>query len=84
MFPTFLVTRNPFNNNNITLVSQDVGGFLLELVGHDSDLWIVAEALDAMFDVFGEDHLDPVVMEIGLVDKLKKILPVLKSKVCIY
>ena len=55
--------------------------FLLEVVCKDSDLWVVAEALDSIFDVFGEDHIDPVVREIGLVEKLKSIAPVLKSKV---
>ena len=47
----------------------------------DTDLWVVAEALDAIFDVFGEDHIDPIVREIGLVEKLKTVAPVLKSKV---
>ena len=56
--------------------------FLLEVVCKDSDLWVVAEALDSIFDVFGEDHIDPVVKEIGMVEKLKNIAPALKSKVC--
>ena len=47
----------------------------------DTDLWVVAEALDAIFDVFGEDHIDAIVREIGLVEKLKTVAPVLKSKV---
>ena len=47
----------------------------------DTDLWVVAESLDSIFDVFGEDHIDPVVEEIELVQKLKMIIPNLKSKV---
>ena len=60
---------------------QDIGVFLLEIVCKDSDLWVVAEALDAIFDVFGEDHIDPVVREIGLVEKLNTVAPALKAKV---
>ena len=55
--------------------------FLLEVVCKDSDLWVVAEALDSIFDVFGEDHVDPVLEEIGMIEKLKSIAPALKSKV---
>ena len=47
----------------------------------DTDLWVVAEALDAIFDVFGEDHLNPVIKEIELIEKLKSVAPALKSKV---
>jgi len=54
---------------------------LLEIVCKDTDLWVVAESLDSIFDVFGEDHIDPVVKEIELVQKLKMIIPTLKSKV---
>lgn len=63
------------------LIFQDIGVFLLEVVCKDSDLWVVAESLDSIFDVFGEDHIDPVVKEIGLVEKLKMIAPSLKAKV---
>jgi hypothetical protein len=36
---------------------------------------VIAESLDAMFDVFGEDHLDPIVREIQMVERLKSLLP---------
>ncbi|XP_041375452.1 HEAT repeat-containing protein 3-like [Gigantopelta aegis] len=68
-------------NQQLHTLLKDMGVFLLDLIGHDSDLWIVAEALDATFDIFGEDHLDPIVVEIDLVDKLRKILPMLKSRI---
>ena len=42
---------------------------------------MVAEALDAIFDVFAEDHLNPGMREIGLVDKLQALVPSLKQKV---
>lgn len=59
---------------------KDIGMFLLESCSKDDQLWVVAEALDAIFDVFAEDHLDPVVKEISLVEKLKTLAPSLKQK----
>jgi len=47
----------------------------------DERLWVAAEALDATFDVFAEDHIDPVLQEIDLIAKLQAIAPVLKTKV---
>lgn len=55
--------------------------FLLEICSKSSDLWVTAEALDVIFDVFAEDHLDVVAQEIGLVGKLTNLLPALKGKV---
>jgi hypothetical protein len=55
--------------------------FLLEICCKENDLWVIAESLDAMFDVFGEDHLDPIVREIQMVERLKSLLPTLKSQV---
>jgi len=46
---------------------MDISGYrriLLEIVCKDTDLWVVTESLDSIFDVFGEDHIDPVVEEI--------------------
>lgn len=60
---------------------QDIGVLLLEVVCKDADLWVVAESLDSIFDVFGEDHVDPVLREIGLVEKLRTVAPALKAKV---
>lgn len=60
---------------------KDVGMFLLEICCKESDLWVIAESLDAMFDVFGEDHLDPIVKEIQMVERLKSLLPSLKSQI---
>ena len=42
---------------------------------------MVAESLDAIFDVFGPDETDPILKEIGLIAKLKVLAPILKRKV---
>ncbi|XP_064468400.1 HEAT repeat-containing protein 3-like [Ornithodoros turicata] len=62
-------------------VLKRVGQYLLEVCLKDSDIGVVAEALDAVFDVFGEDSTDSVGREIELVPKLRQILPVFKTKI---
>ncbi|XP_055955315.1 HEAT repeat-containing protein 3 [Patella vulgata] len=61
-------------------ILKDIGLFLVENC-KDQDLWVVAEALDSIFDVFGEDHIDSIVKEIDLIQKLRTILPPLKAKI---
>lgn len=63
------------------LLIKNIGNFLLEVGNKDSELWVSAEALDAIMDVFAEDHLDPLASEISLMEKLKLLLPTLKSRV---
>lgn len=64
-----------------TNVLKKVGQYLLEVSSKDSDIVVVTEALDATFDVFGEDTTDAVAAEIDLVTKLRQVLPAFKSKV---
>lgn len=62
-------------------VLKKVGQYLLEVASKDSDIVVVTEALDATFDVFGEDITDAVATEIDLVTKLRHLLPAFKNKV---
>ena len=45
---------------------MDISGYRCIFVRDckDTDLWVVTESLDSIFDVFGEDHIDPLVEEI--------------------
>jgi hypothetical protein len=62
-------------------VDQNIGKFLLELCGRESELWVVAEAVDTIIDVFGEDETDSAALHINLVQKLQALLSSLKHKV---
>jgi hypothetical protein len=42
---------------------------------------VVAEAVDTVIDVFGEDETDNAAAHINLVEKLQALLPSLKHKV---
>ncbi|KAK7114740.1 HEAT repeat-containing protein 3-like [Littorina saxatilis] len=61
-------------------VVQEVGGCLMAAATHGTDLVVVAEALDALFDVFADDATDPVAQNLQLTEKLKAIMPQLKAK----
>lgn len=67
--------------NLCSLLKQNIGIFLLTIVCGDKDLWVVSEALDSLFDVFGEDHLDSIDHDISLTDRLSKFVPEMKSRV---
>ena len=54
---------------------------LLDVASNNSDVVIVSEALDSLFDVFKEDYTDPVAKDIALVDKLKALQSSFKVKV---
>ena len=60
---------------------QEVGRRLVEAATHSLDLVVVAEALDALFDVFADDATDPVAQNLQLTQRLQSILPQLKAKV---
>ncbi|CAL1283744.1 unnamed protein product [Larinioides sclopetarius] len=58
-----------------------IGSFLLDICTKSTDMWIIAETLDKIFDVFAEDHVDFIAKDIGLIEKLTHLVPVLKAKI---
>lgn len=56
-----------------------IGSVLLEISSKSVDMWVIAEALDALIDVFAEDPIDYLAQEINLVEKLNHVLPTLKK-----
>ncbi|CAH1270839.1 HEATR3 [Branchiostoma lanceolatum] len=73
-----VLAKQPDSAEKLTLI----GTFLTEVAGKDAVLWVVAEALDAIFDVFGDGpQVDAVAGNIGLVAKLRQISPLFKSRV---
>lgn len=55
---------------------------LRDAVTNDESLWVIAEALDAIFDLFADNPTaDVAAGNIGLLIHLEKIVPALKSRV---
>ena len=71
----------PNVGQNFTQCSQIFAQFLLDAASKDTDIRVVAEALDKIFDMFAEDYTDDLCIRINLVSQLKKILPTLKIKI---
>merc|ERR1719419_1480230 len=73
---------HPISKESLTLPSESMGSFLL-LAANDADLAVSAEALDALFDVYGQDV--DIVYEaerrIALIDHLNSLFPTFKDKV---
>lgn len=55
--------------------------FLLDACTKENEVWVIAEALDAIMDIFAEDETNELAAEIELVDKLRVLMPILNNKV---
>ena len=60
---------------------ENIGRFLLDISRKDDTVWIVAEALDAIFDVFAEDHINQIIQDLNMLQILSQLAPILKAKV---
>ena len=47
----------------------------------ENEVWVIAESLDAIMDIFAEDETDILAEDINLVEKLQTVVPILKNKV---
>ncbi|KZC11750.1 HEAT repeat-containing protein 3 [Dufourea novaeangliae] len=74
-------------NNNVPqtheLVKQ-VTVFLLDACMTESKAWVIAEALDAIMDIYSEDDSDQLAHEIELVGKLHALVPLFKNKASLF
>ncbi|KOC68595.1 HEAT repeat-containing protein 3 [Habropoda laboriosa] len=71
--------------NNDTLEAREiikhVSWFLLETCKLESKVWIMAESLDAIMDIYAEDDSDQLANEFKLLEKLHGVVPLFKNKV---
>jgi len=51
------------------------------VVSPDNNLWLVAEALDSIMDVFSEDHVNGFLTELNMIPILEMLVPQLKRMV---
>ena len=62
-------------------IVRTIGLLLVDTACREPNLWVVAEAMDAIFDVFKEDHTDAVGNDVQLVERLRTMAPGFKSRV---
>lgn len=69
-------------NTLILLSFQSLGTVLRDIIVDQNSLWVISEALDAIFDTFADGPLvNTAADSIGLLMNLQQLVPVLKSRV---
>jgi len=61
--------------------SQLVSMFLLDIAKTETRVWVIAESIDAIMDIYTEDEIDHIAADIELIPKLLSIMPNFKTKV---
>ncbi|NP_001233145.1 71 kDa protein [Bombyx mori] len=69
------------NLNDITSnVICTITDFIIEQSHKENEVWVLAEALDTLVDLYAEDETDYLAAKVKLVDKLAILAPILKNK----
>lgn len=70
--------------NDVTLnVIATITEFILEQAHKENEVWVLAESIDTLVDLYSEDETDILAAKVKLVDKLAALAPILKNKVWI-
>ncbi|XP_045601553.1 HEAT repeat-containing protein 3 isoform X2 [Procambarus clarkii] len=73
-------TEESLNSGTAFTVLSAATEYLLKVAAHDGELWVSAEALDVIIDLYSDDKTDKLAHNTHLVDRLKGIQPQFKSK----
>lgn len=68
---------NEATSNVICAITE----FILEQAHKENEVWVLAEAVDTLVDLYSEDETDALAAKVKLVDKLAVFVPILKNKV---
>ncbi|XP_066598945.1 HEAT repeat-containing protein 3 [Prorops nasuta] len=55
--------------------------FVLESCTKEVEVWVMAEAIDAIIDIFAEDTSNRMIAELNLLEKMKQIHAIFKAKI---
>lgn len=67
-------------NDTTSNVICSITEFILEQAHKENEVWVLAEAIDTLIDLYSEDNTDILAAKIKLVDKLQILVPVLRNK----
>ncbi|XP_022821496.1 HEAT repeat-containing protein 3 isoform X2 [Spodoptera litura] len=67
---------NDVTSNVICTITE----FILEQAHKENEVWVLAEAIDTLVDVYSEDETDVLAAKVKLTDKLAILAPILKNK----
>ncbi|KAH9637671.1 hypothetical protein HF086_009339 [Spodoptera exigua] len=68
---------NDVTGNVICTITE----FILEQAHKENEVWVLAEAIDTLVDLYSEDETDVLAAKVKLTDKLAILAPILKNKV---
>lgn len=68
---------NEATSNVICTITE----FILDQALRENEVWVLAEALDTIVDLYSEDETDFIAAKVKLVEKLAVLAPILKNKV---
>lgn len=67
---------NDVTSNVICTITE----FILEQAHKENEVWVLAEAIDTLVDLYSEDETDVLAAKVKLTDKLAILAPILKNK----
>ncbi|XP_045501868.1 HEAT repeat-containing protein 3 [Colias croceus] len=74
-----LLLVNNLNDTTTTVVCT-ITEFILEQAHKENEVWVLAEAIDTLVDLYSEDETDSIAAKVKLVEKLAILAPILKNK----
>ncbi|CAG9117502.1 unnamed protein product [Plutella xylostella] len=67
-------------NESTSNVIATITEFILDQANKESEVWVLAEAVDTVVDLYSEDETDALAARVKLVEKLTVLAPILKNK----
>ena len=59
-----------------------IGSTLRDCISHDPSVWVICQALDSIYDIFGDDRCPPsLCVSLSLLSALRQLATVIKEKV---
>ncbi|KAI8438555.1 hypothetical protein MSG28_011021, partial [Choristoneura fumiferana] len=74
-----LLLVNSLNETTANVICT-ITDFILDQAHKENEVWVLAEALDTIIDLYSEDETDVLAAKLNLVDKLSALAPIMKNK----
>ncbi|KAJ2947909.1 hypothetical protein O0L34_g9700 [Tuta absoluta] len=74
-----LLLVNTLNEATTTVICT-ITDFIIEQAHKENEVWVLAEAIDTLVDLYSEDETDGLAAKVKLVEKLQVLAPILKNK----
>ncbi|XP_063395183.1 HEAT repeat-containing protein 3 [Cydia fagiglandana] len=74
-----LLLVNTLNDASANVICT-ITDFILDQAHKENEVWVLAEAIDTIIDLYSEDETDALAAKLNLVEKLNALSPVLKNK----